>query len=115
MQVSATTSPPASTDADTVVVGLFEGEEPSSQAPSELGELLATGEAGRSFKALALTHAGGKRWLIGGRGARDQFTAESARVVAAVARERARDLSARTLCLQAPTESGDEVVAALVE
>ena len=98
MQVSATTSPPASTDADTVVVGLFEGEEPSSQAPPELSELLATGEAGRSFKALALTHAGGKRWLIAGLGAREQFTAESARVVAALARERGREISTRTRC-----------------
>ncbi len=115
MQLSATTSPPASTDADTVVVGVFEGEEPSPRAPAELSELLATGEAGRSFKALALTHAGGKRWLIAGLGARDQFTAESARVVAALARDRAREISTRTLCLQTPADSADEVVAALVE
>src|ERR1700726_4776112 len=102
MELSATTSPPASTDADTVLVGVFEGEEPSPQAPAELSELLASGEAGRSFKALALTHAGGKRWLIAGLGARDQFTAERARVVAALARDRAREISTRTLCLQAP-------------
>ncbi|MFI4977113.1 MAG: leucyl aminopeptidase family protein [Solirubrobacterales bacterium] len=115
MHVSATTSAPASTDADTVVVGVFDGEEPSPQAPQELRELLATGEAGRSFKALALTHAGDKRWLMVGLGARDEFTAESARVVAALARERARELSTRTLCLQAPMDCAAEVVAALVE
>jgi leucyl aminopeptidase len=115
MQVSATTSPPTSTDADTVVVGVFDGEEPSPQAPQELRELLGSGEAGRSFKALALAHASGKRWLLVGLGARDQFTAESARVVAALARERTRELAARTLCFEAPLDCSDEVVAAIVE
>jgi len=115
MQVSATTSPPASTGADTVVVGVFDGEEPAPQAPQELRELLASGEASRSFKALALTHAGGKRWLIVGLGAREGFTAESARVVAALARERTRELSTRTLCWETPQDSATEVVAALVE
>jgi leucyl aminopeptidase len=115
VQVSTTTSPPTSTDADTVVVGVFDGEEPSAQAPQELRELLATGEGGSSFKALALTHAGGKRWLVVGLGARDQFTAESARVVAALARERARELSTRTLCWEAPADGTANVVAALVE
>jgi leucyl aminopeptidase len=115
MQVSATASPPTSTDADTAVVGVFDGEEPSPQAPQELRELLASGEAGRSLKALALAHAGGKRWLIVGLGARDEFTAESARVVAALARERARELATRTLCWEAPKDSAAEVVAALVE
>ena len=102
MQVSATTQPASATDADTVVVGLFDGEHPSAGVPAELGKLVESGEAKGSFKALALTHAEGKRWLTVGLGARKDFTPEHARVAAAVARERARELATRRLCWQAP-------------
>jgi leucyl aminopeptidase len=115
MQVSSTTEPGASTDADTVVVGVFDGEDLPSHAPGELSELLASGEARRSFKALALGHAEGKRWLLVGLGAREHFTPERARVAAAVARERARELASRVLCWENPPDGGAEVAAALVE
>jgi leucyl aminopeptidase len=101
------------TDADTIVVGVFEGEEAPAGAPSEVVALLASGEARRSPKALALTHAGGRRWLVVGLGERDAFTPESARVAAAVVRERALELSTKVLCWQAPSSEG-EIVAALV-
>jgi len=78
MDVSAIATPAGSSDADTVAVGVFEGEDPSGEVPAELGELLASGEARRSFKKLALTHAQGKRWLLVGLGARKDFTAERA-------------------------------------
>jgi len=55
---------------DTVVRGLFDNEQPSAGAPAELGKLVEAGEAKGSFKALALTHAEGKRWLTVGLGAR---------------------------------------------
>ena len=80
MQVTTTTQPAGASDADTVAVGVFEGEEPPAQAPSQLGELLASGEAARTFKALALAHGAGKRWLIVGLGSRADFTPEGARV-----------------------------------
>ncbi len=48
MQVSATTQPAASTDADTIAVGVFEGEELPEGTPEELRELLRVGEARRS-------------------------------------------------------------------
>jgi leucyl aminopeptidase len=127
VNVSWTADHPEATEADTVVVGLFEGEEPRSNAPAQLGELLASGEAQRSFKALALTHADGKRWLTVGLGARKDFTPERARVAAALARERARELSARVLCWEVPTagqgqaegaggvDAGAAVAGALVE
>jgi leucyl aminopeptidase len=115
MQVSATTQPAASTEADTVAVGVFEGEELPAQAPAQLSELLASGEARRSFKALALTHAEGKRWLLVGLGARADFTAERARVAAAVACERASEISTRTLCWEVPPDSDAAVTAALVQ
>ncbi len=82
-------------------------------APQEVAELLASGEAGRSLKSLALTHSGGKRWLIVGLGEREDFTPERARVAAAVARERTRELSSKVLCWQVPTNDG-EVAGALV-
>jgi leucyl aminopeptidase len=124
VNVSWTADPPEATEADTVVVGLFEGEEPRAdtggRVPDPLGELLASGEAQRSFKALALTHAEGKRWLTVGFGARKDFTPERARVAAALARERARELSTRVLCWEVPTiaqvdDASTEVAGALVE
>jgi leucyl aminopeptidase len=115
MEVSATTQPPGATDADTVAIGTFKDEEPPPDAPSQLRELLATGEASRSFRSLALAHSDGKRWLSVGLGARGEFTAESARAAAAAVRERARELSTRALCWQAPAGSGPEVAGAIVE
>ena len=115
MQVSATTQPGASTDADTVAVGVFDGEELPPDVPPELAELLASGEARRSFTALALGHSGGKRWLLVGLGTRAELTPERARVAAAVACERATDIATRTLCWQAPSDSDSAVAGALVE
>ena len=115
MRVSATTTAPGGTEADTVAVATFEDEEPSPDAPGALRELLASGEASRAFKSLALAHAEGKRWLSVGLGARAEFTPESARVAAAAVRERARELSARTLCWRAPSGTEPAVASALVE
>ena len=115
MEVSATTQPAAATGADTVALGVFADEELSGQAPVELRSLLESGEAARSPKSLALAHGEGKRWLLVGLGARAGFDAETARVAAAAARERARELSARTLCWIAPEQTGAHVAAALVE
>jgi leucyl aminopeptidase len=114
VNVSWTTDPAGQTAADTVAIGLFEGEDAPTGAPPQLGELLASGEARASFKALALTHAEGKRWLTVGLGKREDFTAERARVAAAVARERARELSTKVLCWRAP-DAQDDIVAALVQ
>jgi leucyl aminopeptidase len=115
MHVSATTQPGASTDADTVAVGVFDGEDLPTDTPPELAELLASGEARRSFKSLALGHAGGKRWLLVGLGARTELTPERARVAAAVACERATEIASRTLCWQVPSDSDPAVAGALVE
>jgi leucyl aminopeptidase len=115
MHVSTTTQPGEASDADTVAVGGVDGEERSPQMPAQLVELLDSGEARRSFKALALAHANGKRWLAVGLGTRKDFTAERARVASAVACERAREISTRTLCWQAPSDSEPAVAAALVQ
>jgi leucyl aminopeptidase len=102
-------------DADTIVVGLFEGEGPPANAPRELHALLDSGEARRSFKALALTHAHEKRWLLVGLGAREEFSAERARVAASVVKGRARELSTRALCWEVPNGCESEIAAAIVE
>jgi leucyl aminopeptidase len=115
MRVNASVQPGGTSDADTVAVGVFDGEQPPGHAPAELGELIASGEARRSFKALALSHAEGRRWLLVGLGAREDFTPERARVAAAVVRERVRELSTRRLCWEVPGDQGEAVAAALVE
>ncbi len=111
-------------DADTIAVGLHatqDGAQPASSAqiPPEASQLIASGEARGSFKSLALAHADGRRWLLVGLGKREQLTAERVRVAAAIARRRAREISTRTLCWQAPTNAeGDvaaETAAAIVE
>ena len=121
MQVSATSLPASDTEADTLAFGLFDGEQLAPGAPPELGELLESGEAKGTFKALALAHAGGKRCLAVGLGSRKDFTAERARVAASVVGERARELATHRLCWQAPAGAGAEeqsvaeIVEALVE
>ncbi len=83
-----------------------------------MAELLASGEARRAPKSLALAHAQGKRWLVVGLGERGDFTLERARVAAAGARERTKELSTKTLCWQLPEgidEAAGEVAAALVQ
>jgi leucyl aminopeptidase len=115
MDVSAITEAPAASDADTVAIGVFDGEAPPPDSPAELGELLASGEARRSAGALALAHSDGKRWLLVGLGERSQFDAERARVAASTTAARARELSARALCWQLPPGGGPAIAAAIVE
>ncbi len=115
MNVSATTQPGGSTDADTIAVGIFEGEEPPGGLPGEAAALIASGEARGAPKALAVAHADGRRWLLVGLGKRSGFSGERARTAAAGAHARALELSTRTLCWQAPQEGGPGVCAALVE
>ncbi len=115
MEVSATTTPGGSGAADTIVLGVFEDDPAGAEAPAEIGRLIASGEARGTFKSLALAHVAGVRWLLVGLGPREQLTPERARVLAAVARERARELAARTLCWQLPQGAGADVAAALIE
>jgi leucyl aminopeptidase len=115
MQVSATTQAAGESDADTIVLGIFDGDGAPQHAPEELGALLSSGEARTSFKSLALAHAAEKRWLLVGLGEYGKFTPERARVAATAVRERARELSTVSLCWQAPRDTPPEVAGALVE
>jgi leucyl aminopeptidase len=115
LRVAATTSGPLDTAADTVVVGVFEGEDVAHDIEGTLQALLDAGEARRGFRKLAVAHAAGKRWIVVGLGERERFDAERARVAAAAAHGRAKELGTKTLCWEVPHHVGDDVVGGLVE
>jgi leucyl aminopeptidase len=106
---------PEETAADTRVVGLFEGE---SLPDPRLQALVELGEAKAAEGKVAVTHeeapgGGQRRVLIAGLGKRAEFDAEKARVAAAAAAGRARELGAVSLSWAAP--DGHGVAPALVE
>jgi leucyl aminopeptidase len=106
---------PEETAADTRVVGLFEGESLSDERLQRLVEL---GEAKPGLKKVAVAHedapgGGQRRVLIAGLGKRDEFDVETARVAAAAAAGRAKELGAVSLSWATP--DGDGVAAGIVE
>jgi leucyl aminopeptidase len=116
MEVRATTDDPPETGADTIVVGVFDGKGiPHDVADGALGALVESGEARSKFRALTHAHAAGRRWILIGCGARDEFDAERARIAAATALGRARELRTEALCWELPHKVPDAVVGALVE
>ena len=113
--VTARSGAPEETAADTRVVGVFEGQSLDDPALQRLVEL---GEAKRGLKKVALAHedapgGGQRRVLIAGLGNRDRFGPEEARVAAAAAAGRAKELGAVSLSWAAP--GGDGIAGALVE
>src|SRR5918994_714820 len=116
MEIRATTDDPPGTGADTIVVGVFEGKGiPHDVDDGALGALVESGEARSKFRSLTHAHAAGRRWILIGLGARDDFDGERARIAAATALGRARDLGARVLCWELPHKVPDAVAGALVE
>jgi leucyl aminopeptidase len=116
LRTSATTDSPIDTRADTVALGVFDGKRIPHDLPGgPLQALLDAGEARTAPRALAHTHAGGKRWILVGLGSRDAFEAEDARIAAAVALERARELGTRVLCWELPHRLDAREAGAFVE
>ncbi|HEX8855138.1 MAG TPA: leucyl aminopeptidase [Thermoleophilaceae bacterium] len=111
IRVNARGGASGQTDADTRVVGLFEGEALDTPA---LQALVEAGEAKPRLKSVAVAHDGGTRVLIAGLGKRDEFDAEKARVAAASAVAKAKELATRSLSWEAPTDDPRHA-AALVE
>jgi leucyl aminopeptidase len=113
--VTARSGPPEETAADTRVVGLFEDD---SLADPALQRLVELGEAKSGLKKVAVAHedapgGGQRRVLIAGLGKREEFDAERARVAAAAAAARAKELGAVSLSWAVPP--GERVAGALVE
>jgi len=116
MHVSATTSSPAESGADTIAVGVFDGESVTHDVEGgALGALVASGEARTTLSHVAVAHAAGLRWILVGLGARDALTTERARLAAHAVRARAGELGALRLCWELPHHVGDDIAGALVE
>src|SRR3954451_13703316 len=116
MRVSSTTSSPSDTGADTLAVGVFDGESVAHDVEgSALQRLVDSGEARTSFRNVAVAHAADRRWLIVGLGPRSQFLPEKARIAAATALVRANDVGTRRLCWELPHHVDDAVAGAFVE
>jgi leucyl aminopeptidase len=99
---------PGDTQADTRVCGLFDG---GSLTDPGLQRLVDTGEARGTLKRLCVTHehtneGGRRRVIIAGLGKEHEFNAEKARVAAAAAATRAKELGAESLSWAAPEKDG---------
>ncbi len=116
MRVWATTDPPAVTGADTVAVGVFDGERIAHDVDDgALQALLDSGEARTTLEHLAVVHVGGRRVIVAGLGDRAAFDGRRARLAAASVHGRAAELGTRRLCWELPHHVSDEIAAALVE
>jgi leucyl aminopeptidase len=102
MRVRSTTEAPADTGADTIAVGVFEGEPIAHDVDGVLQGLVDSGEARSGLRKLAVAHAGGRRYVLAGLGSREAFDDEAARVAAATVVGRAKELGTRTLCWEVP-------------
>ncbi len=113
INVSVHGGAPNETSADTRVVPLFDGEQPSDEA---IAAVVESGEAKPGRGKLALVHeeaAGGgtRRVIVAGMGKRDELDPEKARVIACAVAVRAQEVGAENLSWHAPPE----VAAAVVE
>src|SRR3954452_16555311 len=115
MRVTTTTDAPPATEADTIVVGVFEDEGVAHDHGGVLQALVDSGEAKRALRKLAVTHADGRRYVLVGLGPPGEFDPEPARVAAAPVAGRARELGAQTLCWEVPHHVSDAHAGALVE
>ena len=113
--MQSSTALPQDADADTVVIGVLEGEKVHHDVDGVLNGLVTAGEAKSQHRHLAVAHAGGKRWVLVGLGKREELDGERVRVAAAAAFGRARELGARRLCWEVPHKVGPEIAAAIVE
>jgi leucyl aminopeptidase len=113
--VESTTALPQDADADTVVIGVIEGEQVHHDVDGVLNDLVTAGEAKGKHRHLAVAHAGSKRWVLVGLGERDELDGERVRVAAAAALGRARELGAKRVCWEVPHKVDPQIAAAIVE
>jgi leucyl aminopeptidase len=108
IEVTVRQGEPGETRADTRVCGLFDG---GSLTDPELQRLVDAGEARGTLKRVCVTHedtgdGGRRRVIIAGLGRQDEFSAEKARIAAAAAATRAKELGAESLSWAAPQGDG---------
>ncbi len=116
MQVQATTEAPLDSGADTLAVGVFDGEDVADDLPGQpVAALLSSGEASGEARRLAVAHAEGRRVIVVGLGSRARWDGEHARAAAAVVHGRAREIGATRLCWALPRGGDEETAAALVQ
>ncbi len=113
MDVDTITGPALQSGADTIAVGLLEGE---TDALDALGVrvLLDRGEAKSDFRHLAVGHTGAARVIVVGLGAAADLDAERLRIAAALVRNRAEELGSSHLSWELPTGADPERAAAIV-
>jgi leucyl aminopeptidase len=102
MRVSSTTDAPRDTAADTIAIGVFEGESIAHDVDGALQALVDSGEAKTALRKVAVAHVSGRRYVLAGLGKRDEFDGERARVAAAAVTGRAKELGTRVLCWELP-------------
>jgi leucyl aminopeptidase len=117
VEVQATQDEPLATDADTIVLGLVTGVDPTPLGA--LGEaadrLLDAGEARTAWHHLAHTHLDGRRVVLIGLGDRDELDPERGRQAAAHVLRRARELGSESVAWTLPEGSGAELAEAIVQ
>jgi leucyl aminopeptidase len=102
MRVSSTTQAPPDTGADTIAVGIFEDEKVAHDVDGVLQAMVDSGEARAGLRKVAVTHVGGRRYILAGLGKRDDFDAERARLAAAAVAGRAKEIGTQVLCWELP-------------
>ena len=108
IEVTVRQGDPRETDADTRICGLYDG---GSLTDPDLQRLVDSGEAKGTLKRVCVTHedtpdGGRRRVILAGLGKEDEFTAEKARVAAAAAATRAKELGAESLSWVVPEKEG---------
>src|SRR5437764_11606583 len=115
VDVEASTDRPLATAADTIAIGVFDGEGVAHDLPDhQLATLLDSGEAHATFERVALTHHQDRRVILIGLGARSAFDGERARIAAALVGRRAREVDTQILCWEVPHHVDSEMIEGLV-
>ncbi len=104
IDVSARRGAPIETDADTRVVPLFEGDEPSDE---QTQAVVKSGEAKTGLGKVAVVHeegpdGGRRRVILAGMGKRNELDGENVRVAAAAVAARAKEIGTKALSWETP-------------
>ncbi len=111
MDVDTITGPALASGADTIAVGLLDGETDVLDALG-LRALLESGEAKSDFRHLAVGHAGDARVIVIGLGAAADLDDERLRIAAALVRTRAANSAPAGCAGSCPATPRPQIAAA---